>query len=213
MSFVVAGSAAVGIGSSLISSGAASDAAAGQLQATRETNKLQKKMYDQTRADQEPWRAAGARSLADLASDDFKKDFSMGDYQMDPGYNFRMEEGQKAIERSAAARGGLNSGATLKALTKFGQGVASEEYANAYNRFNADRDRRFNRASSIAGVGQTANSALQTAGSNYANQVGANTMGAADARGAAGIASANQIGSTLGGLANNWMDYSLSKRK
>jgi hypothetical protein len=56
-------------------------------------------------------------------------------FQADPGYQFRMQEGQKAIEGSAAARGTQLSGATMKALAKYGQNLASDEYGKAYDRF------------------------------------------------------------------------------
>jgi hypothetical protein len=185
-----------------MSSNAAKSAAEQQAAAAREANALQERMYNQTREDQSPWREAGSRALGDLSNPDFQRDFGMTDFQNDPGYQFRMQEGQKALERSAAARGGLQSGGTLKALSRYGQDFASNEYGNAYNRFNADRDRRFNRLSSIAGIGQTANSQLGQAGQNYAGQVGNNMMGAANAQGAAGMASANAWNNTLSGLGN-----------
>lgn len=217
MSFVAvavgAGSAVAGIGGSIIQSNAASSAADQQAQASREANALQERMFNQQREDQKPWREAGAAALGGLGNADFQRDFTANDFQQDPGYAFRMAEGQKALERSAAARGGLNSGGTLKALSRYGQDFASNEYSNAYNRFNADRDRRFGRLSSIAGVGQTANAQVGAAGQNYANQVGNNLMGAANAQGAAGIASANAWGNTLGGIGKAGMDiYSMDKQ-
>lgn len=199
--------AAGSIASGIAGADAASDAADAQLKASREANALQERMFNRQRKDQEPWRQAGARALSGLENADFQRDFSMSDFQREPGYEFRMAEGQKALERSAAARGGLQSGGTLKALTRYGQDFASNEYQNAYNRFNADRDRRFGRLSSIAGLGQTANTQIGAAGQNYANQVGANTMGAANAAGAAGIAGANAWGGALSGLGRAGMDY------
>lgn len=194
------------IGSAVIGSAAAGSAADQQAAAAREANKMQWDMYQQTRKDNEPWRQAGQKALGDLGNADYMRDFTQADFQQDPGYAFRMAEGQKALERSAAARGGLQSGGTLKAISRYGQDFASNEYQNAYNRFNADRDRRFNRLSSIAGVGQTANSQVANAGMNYANQAGANSMGAANAAGAAGIAQANAWGNSLGNIGKTWMD-------
>jgi hypothetical protein len=60
--------------------------------------------------------------------------FRAEDLQVDPGYGFRLSEGLKALERSAAARGGLLSGGTGKALTRYGQEMASQEFGNAFNR-------------------------------------------------------------------------------
>lgn len=210
MSFIAVGvgvgSAAAGIAGSVIQSNAASDAADQQAAAAHEANQLQEKMYNQTRADNEPWRQAGVSALGGMQNADFSRDFTANDFTKDPGYDFRMNEGQKAIERSAAARGGLQTGGTLKALTQYGQGFASNEYQNAYNRFNADRDRRFGRLSTLAGFGGSANASNASAGANYANNSGANTMGAADAAGAAGMAGANSWAHTLGGIGQNAMD-------
>lgn len=214
MSFIAAGIGAAGsIVSGVIGANAARDAADQKAQAAREANALQEKMYNQGRADSEPWRAAGGRALAGMESADFQRDFTASDFQKDPGYDFRMAEGQKALERSAAARGGLQSGGMMKALTRYGQGVASEEYGNAYNRFNADRDRRFGRLATISGQGLGAVGQSIQAGQNYASQVGANTMGAAEAAGNAGMAQAGAFGSAISGVTGAVNDGMAMKRQ
>lgn len=133
----------------------------------------QKRQYDQTRADNEPWRTTGVKYLGELDSQmgDLNKSFTMADFQADPGYAFRLAEGQKAIERSASARGGLNSGRTMKALARYGQDYASNEYQSAYNRFTNDQSNRFNRLSSLSGLGQIANQSNQQAGMNASNNI------------------------------------------
>jgi hypothetical protein len=67
------------------------------------------------------------------------KNFGAADFQTDPGYAFRLSEGMKALDRTAASRGGLLSGATLKGAQRYGSDLASQEYGNAYNRFQANR--------------------------------------------------------------------------
>lgn len=212
----VAGAVAMG-GASLIggylSSQAAGRAADAQAGASQYAADLQYKMYKQNRKDQEPWRQAGVKALSGLDNQDFQRDFSMTDFQADPGYAFRLAEGQKAIDRAAAARGMGNSGATMKALANYGQNMASSEYQNAYNRFNNDRTNRFNRLSSIAGFGQTATNQLGQAGQNFANMAGEAAMSGANARASGIMGQANAINSTIGGLANTWMDYQLMKKK
>lgn len=94
----------------------------------------------------------------------------MADYQADPGYGFRMSEGMKALERSAAARGGLMSGGTGKALQRFGQDLASQEYQNAYNRFRDTQGLRRNALAGVVGYAPTAAGAMTTSGQNFANQ-------------------------------------------
>jgi hypothetical protein len=209
MAFVMAaiGTAGVGavagLGGAVISSNAAKDAAQTQADAANRASDLQYQEYQQQRTDNAPWRQAGADALSGLSNPYFQQNFSMSDFNQDPGYQFRMQQGQQALERSAAARGGLGGGAEGKALTRYGQDYASGEYQNAYNRFTNDQSNRFNRLSSIAGLGQTANAQIGQAGQNYANNVGNNYMGAANAQGAAGVASANAYGNALSGFGNN----------
>ena len=120
---------------------------------------FQKEMYGQQREDIAPWMEAGRGALSDLVSMYQDPSKTMEVLGNDPAYQFRMQEGQKALERSAAARGGLSSGGTMKALARYGQGLASEEYNN-----------RWNRLAGLAGMGQGA--AGQTAAAS--GQMGAN---------------------------------------
>lgn len=184
---------------------AAERAAELQYQATQDANNLARELYYTNRGDQEPWRQAGITALGGMQSPDFQRDFTMSDFQRDPGYDFRMQEGMKALERSAAARGGLGSGGTLKALIRYGQDFASNEYQNAYNRFNNDRTTRFNRLASLAGAGQTATNQVGAYGQNYANTAGQNLIGGASAMGAAGMAGANAWANAAGNIGNNIM--------
>lgn len=106
-------------------------------------------------------------------------DFSAQDFQADPGYAFRLSEGQKALERSAAARGVLGSGSFLKDLTDYNQQSGSQEYGNAYNRFQNNRTTRYNFLSNAAGGGQVAANQLGQLGADYARTYGANLMSGA----------------------------------
>lgn len=175
-----------------------------QADATRDANRVQWDIYEQQREDQTPYREAGYDALGRLSdllglSGNTKAQgygsllakFSGDDLQDDPGYQFRLEQGKDALENSAAARGGLFSGAAGKALTEYGQGFASNEYLNAYNRFKSDQNDTFTRLSGIAGTGQTATQQVGQAGQNYANQYGSNAIGGANAQAASGMAQGN----------------------
>ncbi|NJM09341.1 MAG: tail fiber domain-containing protein [Bdellovibrionaceae bacterium] len=164
-----------------------------QREAAAQANALQLQMYNQTRADQEPWRQAGMGALTQMQDPGFQRDFSMSDYQQDPGFQFRMSEGMKAIQGSAAAKGSLNSGATLKGLMRYGQGVASEEYQNAYNRFNTNQTNRFNRLSTLAGTGQTATNQVQAANQNYGGTMNENLLGMGNAEASRFINQGNRM--------------------
>lgn len=156
---------------------------------------------------------ANAPKNADFGK--LSKSFTMNDFQADPGYQFRMDEGNKGIERSAAARGGQLSGATMKALARFGQGTASNEYQNSYNRFNNDQTTQFNRLSGIAGTGQQQVNQLGQAGQNYAssvgnntmntgNQIASNTIGAGNARAASYMYTGGAINNAINTGVNAW---------
>ena len=156
---------------------AASQSIEAQERAARESIAAQERMFQRQVELQEPFRQTGLtaqnRMMAllgigqDRTAPDFGKyagDFGMGDFQADPGYGFRLSEGMKALERSAAARGGLLSGATLKGITRFGQDTASGEYMNAFNRYQTNRSNQLNPLQSLMGAGQTSTNALSSAG-------------------------------------------------
>lgn len=135
------------------------------------------------------------------------KSFGQEDFQTDPGYQFRLDEGNKALERSSAARGQTFSPDASKALMGYGQDMASQEYMNSYNRFNQDQGNIYNRLAGISGMGQQQSQALTTAGTNYAGQVGqtnaslANVHMAADQQAQAGRSSMfGTLGAIAGGI-------------
>jgi hypothetical protein len=124
--------------------------------------------------------------------------FSMEAFQQDPGYSFRLGEGLKALERSAAARGGLLSGGTGKALQRYGQEAASQEYGNAFNRFYTERQNLLNPLLSLSGRGQTASSELGQQAGQF-GQAGANQLGQIGNVMAAGtVGSTNAINQAIG---------------
>ena len=135
--------------------------------------------------------------------------FSMDKFQADPGYAFRLAEGQKALERSGAAKGMSLSGAQQKALTAYGQGIGAQEYNAAYGRYQNDQSTLFNRLSGIAGTGQQANQYLGQLGMNTANTQGNNLMGAATVAGNAGMANAGMWGNALNSGINQWQNYNM----
>lgn len=154
--------------------GDTAQAAAGQTAAaTNQATQLQREMWQAQQAQQQPWMQAGQTALNALVpmTTNYQK-FGMDQFQQDPGYAFRLSEGQKALDRSAAARGGMISGSALKAATRYGQDMGSQEYQNAFNRYQTERNAQLNPLQSLAGVGQTATNTLGQSGQNYANNVG-----------------------------------------
>jgi hypothetical protein len=137
---------------------------------------------------------------------DFNRDFTAADFVKDPGYQFRMDEGRNALEGSAAASGGLFSGATGRRLERYGQDYASGEYSNAYSRFNNDRTTRFNRLATIAGVGQTATNTGIAAGENASNNISDTIIGQANSAAAGRVGQANAVTGGLQTLGNYYLN-------
>jgi len=202
MSAWVAGAVVVG---SVISADAAGDAADTQAASADRATALQREQWETQLELQKPWQEAGQTALNKLIplATEYTP-FGMQQFQQDPGYGFRMSEGMKALERSAAARGGLLSGGTLKGIQRYGQDMASQEYTNAFNRYQAERQARLGPLQSLAGVGQTATNQIGQAGQNYANQAGETMMTGAAARASGYVGQANAL---TGGLSQGLNYY------
>jgi hypothetical protein len=197
--------AAAVAGSAVLGASASRSAANAQAAAADRAGDVQREIFERQVELGKPYREAGElalNKLIPLATE--YTPFGTQQFQQDPGYGFRMSEGMKALERGAAARGGLLSGGTLKATQRFGQDLASQEYQNAFNRYQAERQARLNPLQSLAGVGQTAANTLGAQAGQFGSNM-AETLGAgAQARASGYIGAANAIG---GGL-NQYMNYS-----
>jgi hypothetical protein len=191
-------------------SGAAADATQAANAASDRTLALQQRMYDEGVARQQPFYQASVNALPGYLQGvgqggELVRGFTQADYQADPGYAFRLSEGMKGLERSAAARGGLMSGATLKGIQRYGQDLASQEYQNAYNRFRDTQGLQRNALAGVVGYGPTSANAMGNMGQNYAssagsimNQQGVNTGNALLAGQQARSSAYGQVGSALG---------------
>jgi len=201
MTFWVAGAV---VTSAVIGSQASKSAAKTQVAAADQAADLQQQQFERQVELQEPWRQAGITALNKLTplATEYTP-FGMSQFQQDPGYAFRMQEGMKALDRSAAARGGLLSGSTLKGAQRYGQDLASQEYMNAFNRYQAERNARLNPLQSLAGVGQTATNQLGQAGQTMASNVGQAMGAAAQARASGYVGGAN----ALTGALNTGLNY------
>lgn len=137
--------------------------------------------------------AAGTLQTGLAAGGDFNKTPSLSDLQMDPGYAFRLQAGQQALSRSSAARGAGDSGSAMKDMANYSQGAASQEYQNAFNRYQTNTQNRYSNLFGEQGVGLTAGA-----------QQGANTMNASQYAGNINTAAANtQLGANeYSGTAN-----------
>lgn len=186
----------------LISAAATLFGARRQAQATESAAQtaanIQREMFERQIELQEPWRAAGVEALNRLIPLTRYQRFGERQFRQDPGYAFRLAEGQKALERSAAARGGLLSGGTLAATQRYGQDMASQEYQNAFNRYQIERAARLQPLQSLAGLGQTAANTLSTAAGQFGTQQGETLGNAMLARGSTYGRAYGDLGYTLG---------------
>lgn len=201
--------AAATIGSSLIGASASRSAANAQARAADRAAELQREQFERQIELQAPFREAGVRALPELEAASRYTPFGMAQFQADPGYGFRLAEGQKALERQAAARGGLISGGALKAASRYGQEMGSQEYTNAFNRYQTERQARLNPLQSLAGVGQTSVAQLGQAGQAMASGVGEAGMQAANARASGYMGGANALSQGL----SQYMGYSQGQER
>jgi hypothetical protein len=230
MSGWVAGAIVVGaaVGSSATKKAASTQAAAAaqsadvSKQISDEQIALAREQFAANVALQEPFRIAGVKGqnrLMDVLGlsgntsaegyGSAARNFDATDFQADPGYAFRLSEGTKALERSAAARGGLLSGGTGKALQRFGQELGSQEYTNAFNRYQTNRANLLQPLQSLAGQGQSTANTIGNYGQtmvgdvnaslgNYGTNASNALIGAANARASGYVGQANALNSALG---------------
>ena len=200
--------AAATIGSGVLGAFSSSQASRAQERASREAIAAQERMFNRQVELQEPFRQAGVNALPELVEASRYTPFNMDQFQQDPGYAFRMREGLKALDRSAAARGGLLSGNQLRGVTQFGQDLASQEYTNAFNRYQAERQARLNPLQSLAGVGQTATNTLSNEAGQYGQAMANNAAAMGNIR-ASGYM--NQANALTGGL-GQYLNYQQNKQ-
>jgi len=201
---VATGTAILGgiIGSSLIGAAASSSAAKTQASAANRAADLQYQQEQENIARQKPFYDVGVNALPELVEASKYKPFGMEDYKQDPGYAFRLAEGQKAIDRTAAARGGMISGGALRAAARYGEEMGSQEYMNAFNRYQTERAARLNPLQSMTGMGQTTANTLGASGERVAGNIGNAYQSAANARASGYVGGANNLSSGVGTYLN-----------
>lgn len=196
MSYFVGGAVVVGaIGGALISSNASSKASNAQESSANAANQTALDEYNQTRDDQAPWRTAGSNALTQLTGN-LSKGFQPGDLTSDPGYQFELQQGMKGLDQTAASNGRLYSGAQMNAASTYATNFAGTKYDDAYNRWVTGN----NELAGVAGLGQTATSATDSAGTAYAAQAGQDLTGAGNAAASGYLAQGNALSSALSGV-------------
>jgi hypothetical protein len=206
------------IGGGLAAKGA-SDAARTQADAANRAAALQKEMFDEQQRMSAPYREAGITGqnrlmeLLGLGANTgaagygkYAQDFGMSDFQADPGYAFRLSEGQKALDRQAAARGGLISGGALKAATRYGQDMGSQEYGNAYSRYQTNRSNQLAPLGSLMSSGQAAAAGAAANAGQYGTNAGNLMVQGGQAQAAGQLGVGNTLNNALGTMASAYQN-------
>lgn len=167
------GSAVDGIGEAVTGRRAKQRAMDAAQNATNQANAAAELAWQRQQGEMEPWKQAGLKALSGLQDGSF--------YQKDPGYQFRLNEGNNSINAALAARGLSNSGLALKELTRYGQNFASNDYQNAWNRQNQ-----------IANYGNQASLSLGNFAGGYGSNLANNAIGYGNATAAAETAQGNR---------------------
>jgi len=211
MTWIAASSIMAGgsIAGGLIGASSARKAAEMQANAAREAIAQQREMFNIQNEQQRPYREAGYSALSDISNMKpyLTKQFGQEDFQagIDPSYNFRLAQGNLATTNLANQAGGLVSGNTLQGLTNYGQGAASQEFQNAFNRFQTQRGNIYNTLAGIAGIGQTAQGQVANLAQNTAGNIGQATIGIGNAMAGGQIGASNALSGGFQGAGNAYM--------
>lgn len=192
----------LGTAAGLYSTNKAVDA---QREAAENATNLQRGIYNDTVARNEPFVKGGTNALATLleqlgiggGSGNLLKTVDPQSVQSDPGYQWAQQQGQQAIERQLAARGLTGSGRSLKAASRFNTGNATQFFTDAFNRNQGANLQKFNMLSAPVGWGQASANQTAAAGQQFGTSAGNNMIGAGDASAAGTIAQSNLLRDAL----------------
>jgi hypothetical protein len=185
------------IAGSVVQAYGANRAAKEQSKAMDRATAAEERMFNRQVDLQEPFRQVGVNALPELVEASRYTPFGIEQFQADPGYGFRLKEGLRALENSAAARGGLLSGNAMRGITRYGQELGSQEFGNAFNRYQAGFASKLNPLQALAGVGQSSANTLTGAAGQYGQSLAQGEMTRGNIR-ASGYA--NMANALTGGL-------------
>ena len=204
------------IGSALIGSNASGNAASAQENAANNATQVQQQEFNTIQGEEQPFINAGQGAVGQLAAGtqpggQFTGSFTPQDFlnNQDPAYGFMQQQGQQAVERSGAAQGLDLSGGTLKGLTQYSQGLASNEYQNSYNRYMSSRNQNYSELSGIAGMGQAGASNAASQGNVATGQMANSMSGGANAAAAGTVGQANAFSGALSSIGNYAGQYGI----
>lgn len=204
----IVGGAVVG---AVITGNAAKGAAQTQADAANNATAAQQSMFNTQVANQQPYMDAGYKALDQIQANmpSYNQPFTMGMFQQDPGYQFDLQQGEQAIQNSAAASGHLVSSQQLGNASTYAQNMASNEFGNAFNRYQTQQSASYNRLASLAQLGQAGVSDVNKAGTNAATNIGNNMIGAGNVSAAGQVGTANAITGGINTATSGLMNYNM----
>ena len=220
---VGAGVAVSGVAGAAMTSSASESAAQTQEQAAQSANATQLAMYDQNQANLQPFLNEGTSAIPTLGGEintlqgmvnnaNPNTAGSIQAFENTPGYKFQLQQGEQAIQNSAAASGGLLGGATLQSLLSYGQGLAGTTYQQYLNNLNTNIDQEqqvIGDTQQQVNTGLSAGGAIAGVSENAGNNISANTIGAGNAAAAGEVGSANAIANGVGSVGSAASTYGL----
>lgn len=200
-----------GLVSGAIGSKGARDAAGQQIDAGNQARGQTWEQFQQAQQGYNPWVQGGQMAAGDLQKllaegGALRQGFTF-DPNSDPGYQFRLQQGQQALERSAAARGMNLSGAALKGANQYAQGLASQEYNNAYGRWANDQQNLYNRLMGLSQQGLGAQNSVNDWRRWATGQTGDIILGQGQAKAAGTMGSTNAWIKANDQAADAWSQY------
>lgn len=155
--------------------------------------------------------AAAAQASQPAGPNDFTgngsllKPFSMADFQEDPGIQFQTQQGNLALTNSNAAQNGSLSGAALKSLIGYNQGMAGTGYQSAFDRYMAGKSFNYGALKDMVNIGQAAAGNTVNAAPSFSSGIASTIQGAGNASAAGTVGSANALASGLTGAGNSYL--------
>ncbi|QBQ99258.1 DNA transfer protein p32 [Paraburkholderia pallida] len=210
MSFIAAaivGGAALTAGVGALSS---SNAASAQESAANNANATQLQMFNTTQQNLQPYNQTGQAALSTLTGTPqllatLNQPINNTNWQqyMSPAYNFQLQQGDQAIQNSAAAQDGALSGSALKSLVNYNQNMAGTAFQNAFADYQTQNSNIYNRLANLANLGENAASGVGQAAVSTGNSIANTTTSAGNAAAAADVG----IGNSISGSVNSGLGY------
>lgn len=200
----IVGSAAVG---AIASSSAANKAAKAQTSAAAQATDAQRQMFDITQGNLQPYMEAGSNSTNMLMNrlPELTQPVTMDQATLEqtPGYQFTRNQGLKAVQNAASARGLGISGAAQKGAASFATGLADSTYQNQFNNAVTNQTNSYNRFLQLAGLGENAAAGVGNAATQTGANIGNNLLGAGNAQAASYMNGANAFGNAANSIPNS----------